>query len=290
MAEFPWGSLIGAGANLAAGFLGQEAAGKARDEAGNQAEMNRRMQMQFAQEGIRWRVADAKAAGLHPLAALGMQPASFAPISISGSGDTSLAAGLSAAGQDISRGINSMKQQDEKLEAYTTAARALQLENSGLQNEVLRSQLRRMNAPGSPPGLPASRGYLMPGQGNSTVLDPLNLIRGGLTPSTQSDSTMPDVGYSQTTDGEYPVPGKDVKERIEDNFYHETMHFIRNNVLPTFGLNWSPPRMQLRPGHVWEYDPMFGYKQVPVKHMPSDAAKGSWFDPRNNRLNRWFNK
>lgn len=32
------------------------------------------LQREFAQHGIRWRVEDARAAGLHPLAALGMQP------------------------------------------------------------------------------------------------------------------------------------------------------------------------------------------------------------------------
>lgn len=43
------------------------------------AEDNIKYQKQFAQRGIRWRVADAKAAGLHPLAAIGAQASSFSP-------------------------------------------------------------------------------------------------------------------------------------------------------------------------------------------------------------------
>ena len=41
---------------------------------------NRRAQEDFAKKGIRWRVADAEAAGLHPLAALGAQPAAAQPV------------------------------------------------------------------------------------------------------------------------------------------------------------------------------------------------------------------
>lgn len=40
---------------------------------------NIKYQKQFAQRGIRWRVKDAKAAGVHPLFALGANTASFSP-------------------------------------------------------------------------------------------------------------------------------------------------------------------------------------------------------------------
>lgn len=53
-----------AGLNLLGGYLGSKSASDA-----NQS--NAELQREFAQHGIRWKVADAKAAGIHPLAALG---------------------------------------------------------------------------------------------------------------------------------------------------------------------------------------------------------------------------
>jgi len=40
---------------------------------------NIQLQKDFAQHGIRWRVEDAKAAGIHPLAAVGAAGASYSP-------------------------------------------------------------------------------------------------------------------------------------------------------------------------------------------------------------------
>lgn len=39
-------------------------------------------QEKFAKHGVRWRVADAQAAGIHPLAALGMSPNQATPVTI----------------------------------------------------------------------------------------------------------------------------------------------------------------------------------------------------------------
>ena len=54
----------------------------ARLNLAHQKEMNAKnaaLQREFAQSGIQWKVADAKKAGLHPLAALGAQTASASP-------------------------------------------------------------------------------------------------------------------------------------------------------------------------------------------------------------------
>lgn len=45
----------------------------------HQAEKDRALQREFAQKGIQWRVEDAKAAGLHPLYAVGATGASYSP-------------------------------------------------------------------------------------------------------------------------------------------------------------------------------------------------------------------
>lgn len=96
------GSFISAGASLLGGALDR----RSKESAGNK---NADLQREFAKNSIRWRVADAKAAGIHPLAALGSQGISAAPAYIGG-GDS----GVSAAGQDIGRAISAAQTPVEK--------------------------------------------------------------------------------------------------------------------------------------------------------------------------------
>lgn len=70
-------------------------------------------QREFAQHGIRWKVEDAKAAGLHPLAAMGASGASFSPVMV---GDT-YGPAMAQAGQDISRAVEATRTQPERDEA-----------------------------------------------------------------------------------------------------------------------------------------------------------------------------
>lgn len=87
------------------------------------------LQREFAQNGIRWRVEDARAAGLHPLAALGMQPVQANPVVI----PDALGPGLAEAGQNISRAM---------LAAATPYERRMQ----ELQLKLLESQVDETDA------------------------------------------------------------------------------------------------------------------------------------------------
>lgn len=129
-------ALIAAGAALAGGMLSS----KSQSDA-NKA--NIKYQKQFAQEGIQWRVADAEKAGIHPLYALGAQTTSFSPSVV---GDTSMGNALAAAGDNIGRAIAAKSTADELL-----PVKALTLERMGLENELLRTQIRQLSAAGTPP-------------------------------------------------------------------------------------------------------------------------------------------
>lgn len=68
------GSLVGAGASLAGGMINATASKSiAREQMA--------LQREFAQNGIQWKVEDAKKAGLHPLYAIGASTATYTPVS-----------------------------------------------------------------------------------------------------------------------------------------------------------------------------------------------------------------
>jgi len=149
------GALIGAGTSILGGILGNKAKDK---EYAHQKE--------FAQSGIQWKVEDAKKAGIAPLAALGANTISYAPQAIGGSGDY----GVGAAGQDISRAIDAGRTPGQRVDAYTRTVQALELERGSLQNELLRSQIAKLNQPGHGPGIGVdAEGYTLPGQPNSGI-------------------------------------------------------------------------------------------------------------------------
>lgn len=91
---------------------------------------NEDFQHQLATNGIRLRVADAEAAGLHPLVGAGINPASGSfgmPISGGGGGESSgskFASKLSDLGQNISRAAASTMTQDERLMLHANALKA----------------------------------------------------------------------------------------------------------------------------------------------------------------------
>lgn len=132
------GSILGAVGGIASSLLGN-----------SQAKKQAKLQKEFAQKGIQWKVADATAAGLHPLAALGANTISYQPQAV---GVPDLGAMGANLGQDIER--SRMATSGPGMRAINTGLEALTLERAGLENDLLRSQIRRMNAPGIGPPMP----------------------------------------------------------------------------------------------------------------------------------------
>lgn len=129
-------AVISAGSNILGGLMGRKNANAAND-----------MSREFAQNGISWKVADAKRAGIHPLYAIGASTAMPAPVS---AGDY----GISAAGQDVSRAFYATASRQERADSNNAKLSALQVEHAELQNELLKSQIARMNQAQVGPPLP----------------------------------------------------------------------------------------------------------------------------------------
>lgn len=225
------GGAISAGGSLIGGLLGSEA----QEDANNS---NYYMQKEFAKNGIRWKVEDAKAAGIHPLAALGAQVSSP---SASYVGDTSLATGVAGAGQDISRAIHSTRSQPERISSHVKSMQDLQvegakLENQGkaLNNQMLASQIAKVNHAPNPPlpsGRPLNGG--LSGQQPDVVYNPLERVKSQSGNIAKEVGEVPDYQLVRTRTGGLSIlPSIDAKNRMEDQLIPEFGWAIRNQLLP----------------------------------------------------------
>lgn len=145
------GDLISAGINLY-----NSSQNRSSQEAFNAQQLqiardNMAMQKEFAQMGIRWKVEDAKAAGLHPLAALGAQTSSFSPVSLGGEAPKT---DLSAMGQDLSRAFKAAATKEERAETDIQKERKLDLESKKLDNIMKSDAITTRRAAQLGPPLP----------------------------------------------------------------------------------------------------------------------------------------
>lgn len=112
--------------------------------------------LEFAQNGIQWKVADANAAGINPYFALGAPTATY---SDAGIGVDPVGSALEAMGQNVSRAA--LNNSGGKFAAAIEAKMAnLALEKAGLENDYLRTQIASaqatLNQPGSVLRVPIS--------------------------------------------------------------------------------------------------------------------------------------
>lgn len=271
MAEFPWGSLIGAAGSLVGGLINRGEASAARSAAEREAAAAREFQVNAYKNQIQWRVEDAKKAGIHPLAAIGAPAFSPSPVSVRGGADTSIGDAVSRMGQDLGRAANAYRTDDQRSRATIEQAAQYQLEGLRLDNEIKRiafqSGMMRLRQQSNPP-LPGGA-TAIPGQAATSIPNVTEILR-ARDPALANEGAVPDVGYSKTSkDGLYPTPSKAVKELIEDNLFQEAVHFVRNNLAPWVNPGTPPGQGPARPGHSWTYDILHGYRQKPDFKAPA---------------------
>lgn len=119
------GSMFGAGINSATQMkINQE---------------NIKMQKEFAQNGIQWKVQDAEKAGIHPAIALGANTYQATPSSVA----PDVGSGVSGAFKHFGSAIDSFVEDKEE-------ERNLQLENMKLQNEKEKLEIEKMRNANNP--------------------------------------------------------------------------------------------------------------------------------------------
>lgn len=206
--------------NIASSLIQGKMSSDAAEKAGDK---NADLQREFAQMGVRWKVADAKAAGISPLAAMGGTPYMASPSYIAG--DTP---NFSNMGQDISRAIDATRTQEERSDVLTKA----QLEKLSAETDLIRSQAAQIKG-ATNPALPGSNPLPISGQGDS-VIYPAELVSSqkynpGLT------AGAPDPAYKQYVfpDGTIKTyPSDKFAQATEDNNLYQAEGFWHGRVAP----------------------------------------------------------
>lgn len=189
------GSFFGPVGTLIGGAIDESMA----DDGGYAGRANYDAQREFAQNGLQWKAADARAAGLHPLAALGGSGAAFSPSFVAGQTPNFDTSGLFDDMDSMKAvGQNTDRAQRATISDYDREMQAATLRNQQLQNALIEGQLaetwgRVMGQPSNPPG---------PGPQSGIRVQPTGQVKQGvvqLKPS-QSESTRPgDKGLAAGT-------------------------------------------------------------------------------------------
>lgn len=264
------GAILSAGSSILGGLLGKSSADK-----------QAKLQKEFAQNGIQWKVKDATKAGIHPLYALGANTVSYSPVQ---TGD--LGTGIANAGQDIGRAVDATATTSQRQSGLQSKMDQLALQRAGLENELLASQIARTRGAAVGPPMPsADSPALLDGQGNTNIpvagmypaglplvnykpMDSTATISSG----TQEPTSVADTGYLKTPTGMAPVYSNDAKQRLEDDFLGMLSWNARNRLAASLGYGGNPPAGPRPPGTRWEYD-ILNQEYVLVKKDGSGLYK-----------------
>lgn len=262
MLETLIGGALGLGGKLLGGLFGKSAQDEANAANERMANQNIALQREFAQNGIQWKVADAKAAGISPLYALGAGTTSFSPVSIGAQPADALANSMSGMGQDLGRAIASSASSDTRDKMFSASMQKLQLEGAQLDNDIKRatiaSSVQRLKSAQIGPGVPSGGDVPIP-TSNPSKINRLYVGGGNIAvdPATSS--------------------AKDFEDRYGDDISWMTAPMIGwNDLMHHFG--WDGARMTM-PGR--DYFTWPAWKQ-------RVREKNKWFFSRDNSDNRYY--
>ena len=294
----PVGDFIGGVGSAVSGILGVGAADDATDAQKDMAEDNIKYQKEFAQKGIRWKVADAKKAGVHPLYALGANTVSFTPQYLDFKPNTALADMSKKLGQDLGRVITSV--QNIKERKINVGIAEEKLKQSKIKTEadqmLLNSEKKRLQVGAGPP-MADVEPYKMGGVETVPVQRPAS-PKGS---PHQEVGDLPGTSFVKFAGGVMPVPGSAMKQNIEDMAVPEILTAWELYGKPSLygGMANKPSKGLLKkyyPGAIgWEWDAPY-YKPV----YPGKKRKKGIFekfkkykgalDPVADRIDRAFKK
>ena len=267
------GSAIGAAGSIVGGIIGNSMSSASAERLNR---MNYEHQKEFAQNGIRWRVADAKAAGLHPLAALGASGSMYTPSGTIGGTDLSfIGDAASQFGQGVERAVSAKQQREERLrtQAKMDAKLALDMKASKAQSDLIeaqtaqikqdmalqlaRSAARAIAGQQQVPEMPGPGGALLAGQGQAYPTGKTSPETSKVPTSMPGDPTTqagrpPDARLYSAPGGFAVLPNEATGDVLDATPGAGLQWAFRNGVLPYLG-NFLPLEDTRRPqGHYYD--------------------------------------
>lgn len=229
-------ALISSAGSILGGISGGKASGRAINHQRREMKLDRQLQLDFAQKGIRWRVEDARDAGIHPLAALGAQTHSFSPVTVGMQPDMSQANMYRDLGQDLSRAFHATQTANERnaglkeAKAKADVMDALNLDNMRLQNQLLAARIKSVEVQSNPP-MPSNLGAVEVRPSEITSRDPNQpaLEAGGQNPTFKEFRFGgPNYGFN------YDLPSQTSSEGFDAMSVLAPAYIWGHNVLKSF--------------------------------------------------------
>lgn len=203
------GSLIGGASSLFGGgqnnnWLAEQQFNQAQNQAWNMQNAQEQFQREVGQNSIQWRVGDAKAAGISPLAALGAP--TFSPSISVGNPSPNVSGGIDRQLPDLSRmGANlgdiigkTMTAADKTDLLYKTTIQGQQIQNNDLELQIKTAQLARLNKLLQTPGAADVNG----GDGMVRVI-PDRVVSAASGDPSSTAGVHPDTQINQSAGGGY---------------------------------------------------------------------------------------
>lgn len=210
-----FGSIVSGAIGAVGSLIGGHNANKSAEA---QAALQYQHQKEFAQNGVRWKVADAKAAGIHPLAALGAQTFSYNPVMTS-PGDNGISEALGRMGQGISRAAEAKALAEE---------RAINAETRRKQNDLVDAQIAKTQAETNFVNQQAAQSKEAVAKSAQVPSMPAVNGKNSQNPTPFWEKDLISHGFRVDEQGRKVdfVPSQALKDRVEDVFGVEWMPFI----------------------------------------------------------------
>lgn len=257
----------------------------------------------LATDGIRMRVNDAKAAGLHPLAAIGGGSAGYSPTTLIGSNipdgggssrGSDIGGSLAQMGQGIGRAMAAVSTPEEKVESAFEMTRKRQMVEKGdLENAFLAAQIQKITNPAQVgPGLPSNvgpfgGGQVIPGQPNTYEPKPPEVTNRQTGTASDAGPAQPDVSWTRTPTGITPGMTKTFKGEGDISEPMSMQWLVRNQLTPMLGGTSTAPDMaRVRaefPGATGVYWDYARFEWRPTYHPSGKGAVGRYMDWRSGK-------
>lgn len=222
-------------------------------------------QKEFAQMGVRWKMDDARAAGIHPVAALGGSGASYSPtivmpashpvpsagrMSPGSGGGSAVGDAIRAMGQNTIRAEMATKTESER-RLEELAIRNAELRNSSLELE-LAARAKALLQPANPPA-PDAVGVSVPAGSVRVVPDQVTSSRRG-EPAVTAGSHPLETEYNMGGGARISLPSKSAAESLEVMGPLAAPAAMTISGLRRFIHGPEKPAVPLPKGMRWEWD------------------------------------